>query len=426
MSITRSPLLVIPFLTCLACSGAPGPAAHPEEPGSGETGGAGGRGGGGGATRPMGSAGAGGADGAAGAGGAGGAPGSGAPDALPPSGDAQGQPTSDGGAESPLASCQSIMDAANAFIGALEPAKKGLAVMGFEARKHYRFTPEVTRPGLPLSNMTKDQQDRALALLKATLSQSGYQKAMTIRTMDNWLKANVGQLPFGNMNYYVAIYGTPSALTNWAWHWEGHHASLHFTFVGCSRAASTPLMFGVEPAELAAAFEGLPAGTRVLGNQEDLARSLATMLAADPTKKAVAIADKGGRMLPNTPDKQGPQTPLGLSMAMMSAPEAAKLKELLAEVVGTVNPELAELRMKKVLDAGLDKVAFFWAGPLKRTVNAIYYFRVQGPTFIFEHNVEWENHVHSAWRDFDGDFGEDLLQLHLKQFPHRSASLYQE
>jgi hypothetical protein len=420
MSITRFPLLAIPFLTCVACAGAPGPSAHPQEPDPAETGGGPGGGGGAGGSKPPGKGGAGGGDGAAGA------PASGAPDALPLPADAQAQPTSDGGVESPLASCQSIMDAATTFIAALEPAKKGVAVMSFEARKHYRFTPEATRPGLPLGNMSQIQQDNALALLKATLSRSGYQKAMTIRTLDNWLKANVGQLPFGNMNYYVAIYGTPSALTNWAWHWEGHHASLHFAFVGCTRAASTPLMFGAEPAELAAAFQGVPAGTRVLGNQEDLARGLAAMLAGDPAKKALAIAARGGRMLPNTPDKQGRQTPPGLPMAMMSPPEAAQLKELLAEVVGNVNPELAELRMKKVLEAGLDKVAFFWAGPLQRTVNAIYYFRVQGPTFIFEHNIEWENHVHSAWRDFDGDFGEDLLQLHLKQFPHRSASLYRE
>jgi hypothetical protein len=326
--------------------------------------------------------------------------------------------------EAPLASCQTIMAAATTFIEALEPAKKTIAVMDFDARKQYRFTPEATRPGLPLKNMTAAQQQKALALLKATLSDGGYQKAMLIRTMDNWLKANVGQLPFGSMNYYVAIYGTPSALTNWAWHWEGHHASLHFTFVGCSRAASTPSMFGVEPAQLGAAFEGAPAGTRVLGTQEDLARGLATMLAADPAKKALAIAAAGGRMLPNTPDRQGPQKPLGLPVAMMNAAEAAQVKALLAEVAGNVNPELAALRLKKVQDAGFDKLTFFWAGPLKRDVNAIYYFRVQGPTFIFEHNIEWENHVHSAWRDFDGDFGEDLLQEHLKAFHHRSAALY--
>jgi hypothetical protein len=325
-----------------------------------------------------------------------------------------------------LASCTQILAAANAFIAALEPAKKATAVMGFEQRKHYLFTPEEPRPGLPLRNMSAAQQEKALALLRASLSESGYQKAMSIRTMDNWLKAHVGMFPFGSNNYFVAIYGSPSQDGNWAWHWEGHHASIHFTFAGCTRAASTPAMFGVEPATLDAAFEGAPAGTRVLGKQEDLGRDLAKLLAADPQKAARAIAAKGGRMVPNTPAKQGPLSPAGLPASLMSPAEVAKLKELLAEVVGNVNPELAAIRLAKVQAAGFDKISFLWVGPLAASRNAIYYFRVQGPTFIFEHNIEWENHIHSAWRDFDGDFGEDLLQQHLRLYPHRSAALYQD
>jgi hypothetical protein len=411
MSTTRLLPLALSFLICSGCSssGVPRPPADPEEPAPPTTGGKD-------AGRVV--------DAAT------------AADAGQVASDADGRSASDGAAaagtdagapaEPALASCLEIMGAATGFIDSLDPGKKAIALMSFDARKHYRFTPEPTRPGLPLKNMTAAQQEKALALLKATLSDGGYQKAMLIRTLDNWLRANVGQLPFGSNNYYLAIYGTPSALTNWAWHWEGHHASLHFTFVGCARAASTPLMFGAEPAELAAAFEGAPAGTRVLGKQEDLARSLASMLAGDPAKKALAIAARGGRMLPNTPDQQTRQSPAGLPAAMMSAAEVARLRELLAEVAGNVNPELAGIRQKKVEEAGFDKVTFYWAGPLTRNVDAIYYFRVQGPTFIFEHNIEWENHVHSAWRDFDGDFGADLLQLHLKQFPHRSASLYRE
>ena len=323
-----------------------------------------------------------------------------------------------------LASCEAILTAASAFLDGLEPTKKTLASKPFEARKHYRFTPEATRPGLPLANMTEEQRTKALALLRASLSDGGFERAMQIRTLDDWLKANVGGLPFGNLNYYVAVFGTPSREGNWAWHWEGHHASFHFTFTGCRRGASTPFMLGVEPARLETAFGGLPAGTRVLGKQEDLARALATMLAADPAKKAQAIATTGGRGLPNTPSRQGPLTPAGLSVARMSAPEVEKVKELLAEVAANVNPELAAARLAKVNEAGVDKLAFFWVGSLNANVNTIYYFRLQGPTFIFEHNIEWENHIHSAWRDFDGDFGEDLLQLHLKSSPHRSARLY--
>ena len=118
--------------------------------------------------------------------------------------------------------------------------------------------------------------------------------------------------------------------------------------------------------------------------------------------------------------------PSELPAAMMNPAEVATLKDLIAEVVGNVHPELAAIRLAKVQAAGFDKISFYWVGGLTATRAGIYYFRIQGPTFIFEHNIEWENHIHSAWRDFDGDFGEDLLQLHLKMYPHKSAALYQD
>jgi hypothetical protein len=28
------------------------------------------------------------------------------------------------------------------------------------------------------------------------------------------------------------------------------------------------------------------------------------------------------------------------------------------------------------------------------------------------------NHIHTVWRDFENDFGDDLLQRHYKDVPH--------
>jgi hypothetical protein len=41
---------------------------------------------------------------------------------------------------------------------------------------------------------------------------------------------------------------------------------------------------------------------------------------------------------------------------------------------------------------------------------------VQGKTSLLEYdNVQnGANHVHSVWRDFDGDFGRDILAEHYK------------
>ena len=52
--------------------------------------------------------------------------------------------------------------------------------------------------------------------------------------------------------------------------------------------------------------------------------------------------------------------------------------------------------------------------------GAPHYYRVQGPTFLIEYDCvqNGANHIHAVWRDFDGDFGVDLLEQHYKKSAH--------
>ncbi|MFM8357115.1 MAG: DUF3500 domain-containing protein, partial [Verrucomicrobiota bacterium] len=54
-----------------------------------------------------------------------------------------------------------------------------------------------------------------------------------------------------------------------------------------------------------------------------------------------------------------------------------------------------------------------WAGALDR--SAATYYRIQGPTFLseFDNCQNQANHIHTAFREFKGDFGHDALAAHL-------------
>ena len=45
-----------------------------------------------------------------------------------------------------------------------------------------------------------------------------------------------------------------------------------------------------------------------------------------------------------------------------------------------------------------------------------HYYRVQSPSFLVEYDCTQDkaNHIHSVWRDFNGDFGMDVLKEHYK------------
>ena len=77
-------------------------------------------------------------------------------------------------------------------------------------------------------------------------------------------------------------------------------------------------------------------------------------------------------------------------------------------------PDIAADRLARITKAGVEKIAFAWAGEAER--GRRHYYRVQGPTFLIEYdNTQNDaNHIHSVWRDFEGDFGRDLLREHLK------------
>ena len=68
--------------------------------------------------------------------------------------------------------------------------------------------------------------------------------------------------------------------------------------------------------------------------------------------------------------------------------------------------------MARVREGGIEKIRFGWAGATER--GSQHYYRVQGPLFLIEYDASQDggNHIHTVWRDFNGDFGRDLLREH--------------
>jgi hypothetical protein len=94
------------------------------------------------------------------------------------------------------------------------------------------------------------------------------------------------------------------------------------------------------------------------------------------------------------------------------------LRDLVMEYVNNIPPELTASRLQRIESGGWDNVHFSWIGSLEPGER--FYYRVQGPEFMIEYCAVAmsPNHVHTVWREFDGDFGRDLLAEHHRQFAH--------
>jgi hypothetical protein len=62
--------------------------------------------------------------------------------------------------------------------------------------------------------------------------------------------------------------------------------------------------------------------------------------------------------------------------------------------------------------APLDSIRVGWAG--SDQPRQPHYFRIQGANFLIEFDNSGGNHIHSVWRDFEGDFGRDVLRDHYR------------
>jgi hypothetical protein len=312
---------------------------------------------------------------------------------------------------------EDMAQAAQAFLAALDNDARAKAQFPFDAeeRFNWHFVPR-PRAGLPLKPMSEAQRVTAMALLKAGLSEKGYTKAEAVRALEPIL-AEIENNPVRRDPelYYFTIFGEPAPTGTWGWRFEGHHISLNWTLVRGSSIASTPQFFGSNPAEV---HSGPQRGARTLAGEEDLARALLGSLSEQQKAQAVISTSAPDDILTGDSRKAAAQEDKGIAYADLSQEQRGLLLAIIEEYVGAQPEILAQQRVERLRAAGLDRIRFAWMGGLNRGEG--HYYRLQGPTFLIEYDNTQDdaNHIHAVWRDFEGDFGVDLLGEHYKNSAH--------
>jgi hypothetical protein len=310
--------------------------------------------------------------------------------------------------------------AADAFVASLEPEQRAKAVFAFEAaeRFNWHFVPR-SRRGLPFKEMTAEQQELAHGILRAGLSRRGYVAASTIIELETVLREMGANPRLRDPElYYFSIFGTPSRAAPWGFRAEGHHLSLNFTLVRDTLIATAPAFFGAHPAEVRS---GSRRGLRPLADEEDVGREL--VLSLDERQLAAAlIAGRTPRdIVTGSAARVQPLSPVGIRVTGLRPEQAAILVRLIEVYLGRMAEPLAERRRAALERTDFGEVAFAWAGSTRP--GAAHYYRIQGPSFLVEYDNTQNNanHIHTVWRDFDGDFGRDLLREHYRNAPHAHA-----
>jgi Protein of unknown function (DUF3500) len=309
-----------------------------------------------------------------------------------------------------------MADSANKFLAALTPEQKAKATFAFDDphREKWYFTPQQdkqknpTRKGVRLEELTGDQKMAALELLRTGLSAKGFDQAATIMSLEAILAEleTKGSMVRNPQWYFVSVFGEPSNTGPWGWRVEGHHLSVNLTLDKGEIVSATPLLFASNPAEVK---QGPKKGLRALPETEELAKTLIASLTEE--QKTVALQPKQHPEIKEGQPTAAVGEPVGLPAAKMTDDQKAALQKLLEGYANRLPADVAAVELKRVRDAGPEKVHFaYWVGEDKK--GKPYTYRVHGPTFVVEFlNVQGDsagnpaNHIHSGWRRLPADFG---------------------
>ena len=320
-----------------------------------------------------------------------------------------------------------MAEAADRFLKSMDERQQKQVSIDFNSdrRTFWHYVPSSMlqeqggRRGLPIKEMSAEQRALAHGLLNTALSHKGYFQAMTVITLEAILR----DLENGNARrdpemYHVAIYGKPATKHTWGWSFEGHHLSVNVMLVDGQRFSVTPSFFGSNPAIVQGGrFEGM----ETLKAEQQLARQLVQSLTPQQRQLAV-IAQEAPRDIITRADRKLSrsqfQPPQGIPFEKLDARQQKMLLDLVRQ--------FAEKYRRQILDQIAERnpifegrgMHFAWAGGFDSGQG--HYYRIQTPHFLFEYDNTQNNanHVHTVWREFDGDFGADLLRHHYETSPH--------
>jgi hypothetical protein len=283
--------------------------------------------------------------------------------------------------------------------------------------------------GLRLELQPAEVREKALALVRASLSPEGYELTHAMMLINGFLGEVVDlESVLNEFSYNVALYGTPDLRAPWGWQLFGHHCAVNCLVVE-GRMQLSPVFLGAEPDEIDAGpraglrdvfTDRITLGTRLMAALPDDQRAAATVYAqvVDPAmppgrvhpgdERHLAGAFQDNRVIPLE----------GVRVAEMP-PAAQELVLAIAETFLRLLPAGPRAARLREVREHLAETWFSWIGG--SGPGDVFYYRVQSPVLIAEldhhcgvfldYDTPQPFHVHTVLRTPHGnDYGRSWVR----------------
>jgi hypothetical protein len=305
-----------------------------------------------------------------------------------------------------------VAAAATAFLATLTPGQKAKVVYEFgnhQARQTWSNYPAfaVPRSGMEMSELSAAQQAAVDAMMQAALGESGRLQDTDIRTADDYLHSlgGSGADGFGALtDYYVAVYGAPSATEPFMIQFGGHLLARNLTYHG-DKVSQTPQFVGSEPVSFTSG------GTTVqpVKAESSTMFGMIAALTADQQKNA-QITSGAFEDLQMGPGQDTGDFPAAEGLLVTEL--ATGQRDVVMAAIQAYAGDLAGAAATKLIDkyrSELDRTRIAWANSTGATGEHSY-IRIDGPSvwieFVDTRSQSTPNiHYHSVYRDKTNDYG---------------------
>ncbi|KAM5346008.1 hypothetical protein ACJ41O_011869 [Fusarium nematophilum] len=286
----------------------------------------------------------------------------------------------------------------------------------------------IFRHGLRLEEVTEDLVSALHDLMRASLSQAGYEKASGCMNTNQFLGEVVnGRQVLNRDSYNFVIFGTPSEEEPWGWQLFGHHLDLNVFVVGKQMVIS-PVFMGAEPNVIDA---GPYQGTELFTDQEQVGMKLMQSIDAAQQSRMRIFTELSGPEYPEGRFHRADQRHLGgafqdnrvipyegVKVSEFSGPQQDLVRRILLLSLGYL-PEKALAAKMEEISYHWKTTYFCWIGGCE--VGDAFYYKVHSPVIMVEfdhHSGVFLNnkaplpfHIHTLVRTPNGnDYGKELLK----------------
>ena len=310
------------------------------------------------------------------------------------------------------ANTAAVVAAVKAFLGTLDATKLDKVSYEFsnnQARQTWSNFPStaVPREGIVMSDLTADQQKAADAVLQVALSPSGAEQDVNIRKSDDYLNSLGGQGAdgFGSLkDYYIAVYGTPSATEPFMIQFGGHHLARNLTYNG-DKVSQTPQFVGSEPVSFQSG------GATVEPVKAESTAMFATFASLTAEQKAAAkLASGTYDDLLMGPGKDSGVFPASEGVLVSDLNDSQR--KLVTQAIQAYVGDLADTAAAKLLakyESAYSQTKIAWANNVGPSDESSY-MRIDGPSVWIEFiNTRSQStpeiHFHTVYRDKTNDYG---------------------